>query len=92
MVLQVIVMVSTRVARALQAREPQVAEALQLQRITEMTGAALEPLHPGSQDPELARYFQIDVPDAEMAQRVTELLRQSPLVDAAYMKPPDEKP
>jgi hypothetical protein len=55
-------------------------------------GVQLEPLHPGSSDPELASQFYVSVADEEDGERVATRLRSVPGVEAAYLKPPDEPP
>jgi hypothetical protein len=55
-------------------------------------GLQVQPLHPGSDDPELQRFFAVDVPDRGAAERALALLRRVPAVDAAYVKPEDEPP
>jgi hypothetical protein len=52
----------------------------------------LEPIHPGTEDPELTRYFTVEAPDQATAERVMARLRQSKAVEAAYVKPPDAMP
>lgn len=51
---------------------------------------SLEPMHPGIDDPQLASYFQVDVPDQRTADRVAAKLRTSPAIEAAYVKPREE--
>lgn len=55
-------------------------------------GVNLRPMHPGVPDPSLARAFTVEVADRETADRVASALRESPAVDAAYVKPPDALP
>jgi hypothetical protein len=52
----------------------------------------LRPIHPGTTDPDLARYFTAEVPDRTTVDRVIAQLLQSEAVEAAYIKPPDELP
>ncbi len=52
----------------------------------------LEPMHPGATDATLSRYYYIEVPDAATADTVVERLRNSPSVEAAYLKPPEGPP
>jgi hypothetical protein len=54
-------------------------------------GAALQPMHPGTDDDELLSYFYADVDD----ERVEELLKsmeKSDAIEGAYIKPPDALP
>lgn len=55
-------------------------------------GVSLDPVHPGAEHPFLAPYFTIEVPDIQTAERVMTQLRRSKAIEAAYVKPPDEKP
>jgi hypothetical protein len=64
----------------------------ELQRIVRSAGASIRPLHAGTADASLASYFVIDVRDAAHVDTLIPLLLQSPLVDAAYAKPPDALP
>lgn len=90
--MQAIVMVSLRAARALHERSPPIEDAEDLPNVMEAFGLAMEPLHRSTDDPTLQKYFVVEVPDVETAQRLIERLQQSPLVEAAYIKPPDEMP
>jgi len=55
-------------------------------------GVTLEPMFPGSEDPEMASYFAVEVATREHAERVADRLRSLEAVDAAYVKPSDERP
>ena len=68
---------------------PDVAEVL---RTIDELGASLEPLHPGSDDPHLAPYFRVDVPDRGTADRIAASLRRRAAVEAAYVKEPESPP
>jgi hypothetical protein len=89
---RVTVQVSPDVARVLQQEAPPTAESGELLEIVHELGVVLEPVHPGAEDPLLAPYFTVEVPDAETAERVIARLRESGAVEAAYVKPPDELP
>jgi hypothetical protein len=54
-------------------------------------GVTLEPLHPGTTDPDLAGQFFADVPEAS-ADDICARLLAHPAVVAAYTKPPDGPP
>lgn len=55
-------------------------------------GAALEPLHPGTDDAELKTWFQMDAPEgADVRALADGLLAHQPVL-AAYPKPQDESP
>jgi hypothetical protein len=55
-------------------------------------GSRLEPMHPGVVDPELSRFFVLEVPDRQTAERAAVRMQQSPSVESAYWKPMDEAP
>lgn len=90
--IQVTIKVSADVARALHQRGPSIAESEKLLRTIETLGLKLEPMHHGTNDPNLQSYFVVDVPDHATAQIVMDRLRQSKEIKAAYVKPPDELP
>lgn len=68
---------------------PELAEAQELARLADDLGVSFRALHPDSEDPALASYFVVEVPDPGAAQDVVARLRHSPAVRAAYVKPPD---
>lgn len=92
--MQVSVRVQPDVAPAFQGTDAPPAEVNDLRLELEALGVGLEPMHPGIDDPELATYFTVEVPDddEEIAAQVLVVLSESALVDAAYVKPPDELP
>lgn len=55
-------------------------------------GASIEPLHSGSDDPRLGRYFIIRVPEDEKAEDLARRLRSLEPTEAAYIKPHGEAP
>lgn len=56
-------------------------------------GVELEPVHPGEDDPLLAPYFAVEVPEDEgLADGVLSVLNESAAVEAAYVKPAAELP
>jgi hypothetical protein len=55
-----------------------------------LPGTPLAPLHPGSRDPELARWYFTDV--ASGAEELARALSSVPGVEAAFVKPADEPP
>jgi hypothetical protein len=67
------------------------APAAPVQRIAAEVGAVLQPLHPATSDPGLARYAVVRVP-AGQADDLADRLNSSPSVDAAYVKPAGEAP
>lgn len=90
--MQITVQLQVDVARRLQQREPPTAESEELHRLTKQLGVVLEPVHPETADPDLMRYFTVQVPDQAAAERVLARLQQSKAVEAAYLKPPDAMP
>ena len=90
--IQIILVVSMDVARALHQRGPATAEAEELSRAVEALGATLKSMHPGVEDPGLMKYFIVEAPDPATTQHTIDRLRQLKVVEAAYLKPPDELP
>lgn len=84
--------VSADVARPLLQRGMPTAGSRELLTIAEELGVLLEPVHPGAEDPLLALYFMVEVPDSTTAERVIARLRESSAIEAAYLKPPNELP
>ena len=74
-----------------EASDPAGATAAGVYRTATDAGATLKPLHPGTSDPELARYAAVRVPPNQ-ADRVLARLMSSSGVDAAYIKPTGEAP
>ena len=90
--MQVTFKVPADVGRALHQRDPPTTESKEPLRIVEALGVTLEPMHPGTKDPNLMSYFIVEVPDPKTAQRVIDRLQRSTAIEAAYLKPPDELP
>ncbi len=80
------------VARALHGRCAPTPESASVVEAVAEFGVRLVPIHPGIDDPELMRYFAVEVPAQALAERVVTRLRQIAVVDAAYVKPPDQPP
>lgn len=59
--------------------------------VEQRTHISLEPLHPGSPDPELAKFATARVPRSSV-ESVVDLLSRCAEVDAAYAKPEDALP
>jgi hypothetical protein len=55
-------------------------------------GSALRPTHPDTSDPELRRYFALDIADSSSASLTRERLAATPGVEAAYIKPEEAPP
>jgi hypothetical protein len=49
-------------------------------------------IHPGSQDPQLATHFIVEVPDEKSAEELKARLLSTKGVVGAYIKPRDELP
>ncbi|MES0175384.1 hypothetical protein [Mesorhizobium sp. M0006] len=54
-------------------------------------GHTLEQIHPGSADPDLARWYRAEVDNDQVAD-LLKALRNNPGVSAAYVKPQAEAP
>jgi hypothetical protein len=52
----------------------------------------LEPLHPGSEEPSLASWYEVAVEDPAEAEDVAARLRSLPRIEAAYVEPPSGPP
>jgi hypothetical protein len=64
----------------------------ELKDLEENLGVNLVPIHPGSQDPQLATHFIVEVPDEKSAEELKARLLSSKGVVGAYIKPRDELP
>ncbi len=71
---------------------PEGSELRQVMSTVADLGARLEPVHPGEDDPVLARHFRVEVHDQETAERVIGALQQNRAVEGAYVKPEAELP
>ncbi len=80
------------VASALHRRQSSTTASRELSQVMDELGVALEPIHPGAEDPYLAPYFTVEVPDTATAERVIARLQNCEAVEAAYVKPPDAMP
>jgi hypothetical protein len=56
------------------------------------TAGTSERLHPGADDPEMSSYVQVNVPNADAASRLIQIVSELAEVEAAYVKPADETP
>lgn len=91
--MEISVQVRPDLAPAVQGREAPPVEVDDLSRRLQELGVGLQPVHPGADDPLLAPYFTVEVPDdEELAARVLAVLEESGAVEAAYVKPPAEPP
>jgi Asp-tRNA(Asn)/Glu-tRNA(Gln) amidotransferase B subunit len=80
------------VANDLVKDKPRLAETKRLRTALEKLGLNLEPMHPGTDDADLATYFSIAVPEGHDPEDVAKRLRASKAVKAAYVKPRGEPP
>lgn len=82
----VMVQLAAEAAQALQHGELplELREAEESLRPLELT---LEPLHPGTHDSSLTRWFRIAVEDEGAAARVVEALGGTSMVESAYVEP-----
>ena len=69
------------------AAAPTKSEIDRLLNATAKLGVSLVPVHPGQMHPLLARYFMVEVPDRETAERVISRLQRFAIVEAAYLQP-----
>jgi hypothetical protein len=84
---QVAVHVRPDVALALQGREAATAASEDLLREASRLGVSMEPVHPGTDAPDLLTHFAVYVDDAEKARAVAESLQRSDAVEGAYVTP-----
>jgi hypothetical protein len=74
-------------------RGPQaVSPSRKLADVSSKFGIDIQPIHAGITIPELASYFGAEVPDMETAEELIVKLKETGIVDAAYVKPADELP
>lgn len=79
-------------ALALQGRRRATTASRELLKTAWDLDVTLKPMHPDTDDPKLASYFVVELPDAATAERVIARLQNCKAIKAAYMKPPDELP
>jgi len=82
--MQIVVKVSGQGRRLLSGTPPESAASL-----ARAAGTTLAPQHPGTGDPELARWYRAELPDRVAAERLAGALRAAAGVEAAYVKPDD---
>ena len=90
--MQITVHLRSDVARELAERSPPTVATKELQQALSQFGLTLQPLHPGTDDPELKTQFWVDVPDQATADQVIQPLLQLKATEGAYCKPPDALP
>jgi hypothetical protein len=84
---QVSVHVRPDVARALQGGEAATPASDEILQEASRLGVSLEPVHPGTNAPDLLTHFTVYVEDAERARAVAETLQRSDAVEGAYVTP-----
>ena len=90
--MQVTVHLRSDIAKAIQSRSRGMAAAQSLIEHLHSVHAELHPLHPDSDDKELATHFFLEADSEEEAKGLVESLLKQPGVTAAYVKPPDASP
>jgi len=55
-------------------------------------GHVLRPMHQSVHDPELSRFFVVEVADRAAGEALVRVLRPLPGVDSVYLKPSDSTP
>jgi hypothetical protein len=63
-----------------------------IQDVVARAGSSLAPLHSGTDNPELKRYFFVRAKDFQQAEELAGTLRSLNGVEAAYVKPLGEPP
>jgi hypothetical protein len=63
-----------------------------IQRLADAFDGDCGPLHPGAQEPELAAFYAIDIPDSRRALEALTRIQENRSVTAAYIKPAAELP
>ena len=84
--------VTPEVASELRHSAPGCEAAQEIVNIAGEYGLKVEQLHPGVEDPLMARSFFIDVQDTVIAQEVITRLKSVEGVEAAYLTPAGEPP
>jgi hypothetical protein len=91
-VIEISVQLRPDVARALAHRGPPTTESAGVLDAAARLGVALEPLHPGADDPLLAPHYVARASGTESAEALRRALAEVPGIDGAWMKPADELP
>jgi hypothetical protein len=68
------------------------AQAAQAQEVAARYGAELRPIHPHTSDPDLARFFVVEVAEVVATDQVVDDLMACDAIESATAKPPDEPP
>ena len=90
--MQIIVRISRPTAVVLHGHGPLTEPAREIVDTAEEQAAQLAPMHPGTRDVDLMRYFTATLLDGETVARAIAGLQACSAVEAAYVKPPAEIP
>ncbi len=89
--MQITLQVERALAAALQPPGQPSQDARRLHDLLIRAHASIEPMHPGTHDSELSRYFTVDAQEA-VASALQDALLQTEGVTAAYIQPPEALP
>ncbi len=92
MVIEISMQVSPSVQVSLRQGEADTSASAEILAVVTELGLELKPVHPGTADPLLTRYFVIEVEDSTTAGRALARLQGCEGIEAAYVKPPDAPP
>lgn len=90
--MQITIQLEGETAHQLRHRQPPNEVTRELLSVVDELRVELQPIHIGTSDGELAKYFSVDVSDGQMAETVRGTLASCRGVEAAYVKPADELP
>lgn len=88
--MQITVQLEAETAHQLRHRQPPSGATRELLSVTGEFDVKLQPVHPGMTDPELAKYYSVEVADGELGDEIRAKLARCQGVEAAYVKPADE--
>lgn len=84
--------VSEEMARNLHQRGSSTPELKELIKLEKEFNVAIEPMHPYSDNSRLDPYFVVRIPEHATTEEMLTRFRQCKMIEAAYIKPPDELP
>ncbi len=90
--MQITLQLDTQTAHEIRHRQPPGPAARELLSAIDALEVTLDSVHPGVSDPELGRYYSVEVVDAATGEQIRERLARCVGVEAAYIKPADEMP
>jgi len=90
--MRVTVHVNQEAAVKLRKHQHNTPQTREIAEVADDLGVAIEPMHPDVDDPDLAQYFIVQVPDSTAAEEVIKRLRNCEAVESAYIKPPEAMP